>query len=188
MNYEPRNMRYAIRNTRYASRFTKLPLYTCRDASTNQLLFMQNKPNFRKSQMNANLYNTTDYENKWQRRVRKNKPNSNPIKPNLKRAKMNANDFITKDYRKKGDFVVRINKPNFQNAQNERKLNFNKGLQKKRLFSRQKTNPIQTQFLQRPKSLAKKPGHTRRSPMGAIILTFVSNMHILKRFLQGEVK
>ena len=42
-------------------------------------LFMQNKPNFQKSQMNANLYNTTDYENKWQRRVRKNKPNSNPI-------------------------------------------------------------------------------------------------------------
>ncbi len=54
---------------------------------------------------------------------------------------MNANDFITKDYRKKDDFVVRINKPNFQNAKNERKLNFNKGLQKKRLFSRQKTNP-----------------------------------------------
>jgi len=38
------------------------------------------------------------------------------------------------------------------------------------------------------KSLAKKSGHTHRSPMGAIILTFVSDMHILKRFLQGEVK
>ncbi len=54
-----------------------------------------------------------DYENKWQRRVRKNKPNSNPIKANKKKAKMNANSFITKDYRKKADFVVRINKPNF---------------------------------------------------------------------------
>ncbi len=73
---------------------------------------MQNKPNFRKSQMNANLYNTTDYENKWQRRVRKNKPNSNPNKPNFKRAQMNINSIITKDYRKKDDFVVRINKPN----------------------------------------------------------------------------
>ncbi len=81
-----------------------------------------------------------------------------------------------------------INKPNFQNAKNERKLNFNKGLQKKRLFSRQKTNPKQSQFLQRPKSLAGKSGHTRRSPMGAIILTFVSDMHILKWFLQGEVE
>ncbi len=39
---------------------------------------------------------------------------------------------ITKDYRKKDDFLVRINKPNFRNGQNERKLTYNKGLQKKR--------------------------------------------------------
>ena len=73
-------------------------------------------------------------------------------------AKMNVNLTLTKDYRKND------------------------------VFAAQKTNPIQTQFLQRPKSLAGKSGHTRRSPMGAIILTFVSDMHILKRFLQGEVK
>ncbi len=54
-----------------------------RESSTNQLLFMQNKPNFKDAQMNVNSILTTDYENKWQRRVRKNKPNSNPIKPNL---------------------------------------------------------------------------------------------------------
>ncbi len=83
---------------------------------------MQNKPNLRKSQMNVNPYNTTYYENKLQRKVRKNKPNSNPNKPNLKKAKMNVNLTLTKDYRKKDDFVVRINKPNFQNAKNERKL------------------------------------------------------------------
>ncbi len=74
---------------------------------------MQNKPNFQNSQMNANLYNTTDYENKWQRKVRKNKPNTNPNKPNLKRAKMNINSITTKDYRKKDDFEVKINKANF---------------------------------------------------------------------------
>ena len=78
--------------------------------------------------MNVNIYNTTDYENKWQRRVRKNKPNSNPNKPNLQKAKMNANVFVTKDYRKKDDFTVRINKPNFRNAKNERKRFFTKGL------------------------------------------------------------
>ena len=72
--------------------------------------------------MNVKSYNTTDYENKWQRRVRKNKPNSNPIKPNLKKAKMNVNLTLTKDYRKNDDFAVRINKPNYQNAKNERKL------------------------------------------------------------------
>ncbi len=77
--------------------------------------------------MNVNPYNTKDYENKWQRRVRKNKPNSNPIKPNFKKAKMNVNLTITKDYRKKDDFSVRINKPNFRNGQ---KMNANAFLQK----------------------------------------------------------
>jgi len=71
----------------------------------------------------------------------KNKPNSNPNKPNLRKAKMNVNLTLTRDYRKKDAFVVRINKPNFRNGQNERKLNFNKGLQKKRLFSRPKNKP-----------------------------------------------
>ena len=33
------------------------------------------------------------------------------------------------------------NKPNFRNGPNERKLNFNKGLQKKRLFSTPKNKP-----------------------------------------------
>ena len=100
----------------FSSLFTLSHLYICRETSTNQLLFMQNKPNFRKSQMSANLYDTMDYENKSDWTLGQNKPNSNPIKPNLRKAKMNANDFITKDYRKKDDFVVRINKPNFRNG------------------------------------------------------------------------
>ena len=41
--------------------------------------FYAKQSQFPKSQMNAKLYNTTDYENKWQRKVQKNKPNSNPI-------------------------------------------------------------------------------------------------------------
>jgi len=89
--------------------------YICRGSSTNQLLFMQNKPNFRKSQMNVNIYNTTDYENKSNWTLGQNKPNSNPIKPNYRRARMNVTSLITKDYRKNDDFSVRINKPNFVN-------------------------------------------------------------------------
>jgi len=76
---------------------------------------MQNKPNFRKSQMNVNIYNTTDYENKSNWTLGQNKPNSNPIKPNYRRARMNVTSLITKDYRKNDDFSVRINKPNFVN-------------------------------------------------------------------------
>ncbi len=78
---------------------------------------MQNKPNFQKSQMNLNLYNTRDYERKRDWTLGQNKPNSNPIKANFQKAKMNINSIITKDYRKKDDFVVRINKPNFFKGQ-----------------------------------------------------------------------
>ncbi len=74
---------------------------------------MQNKPNFQKSQMNVNPYNTTDYKNKSNWTLGESKPNSNPIKPNFQKAKMDINSLITKDYRKNDDFVVRINKPNF---------------------------------------------------------------------------
>ncbi len=37
------------------------------------------------------------------------------------------------------------------------------------------------------KSLAKKSGHTRRSPMGAIILTFVSDINILRAYPNNRV-
>ena len=131
----------------FSSLFTNLPAYKAADiyvpirhTSTsveNPLqidLFMQNKPNFRKSQMNVNIYNTKDYENISDWTLGQNKPNSNPIKPNLRKAKMNVSLYVIEDYRKKDDFSVRINKPNFRNGQNEHKLTDNKGLQKKRYF------------------------------------------------------
>ena len=50
--------------------------------------FMQNEPNFRKSQMNVTSLITADYENKTLSERGKNKPNTNPIqtqfKPNTK--------------------------------------------------------------------------------------------------------
>ncbi len=91
-------------------------------------LFMQNKPNFQKSQMNVSIFLQMVYENISDWTLGQNKPNSNPIKPNLQKAKMNANLTLAKDYRKKDDFSVRKNKPNFQNAKNERKRFFTKGL------------------------------------------------------------
>jgi len=45
-------------------------------------LFMQNKPNFKKDQMNVSRVSTRDYEKKDTWLSGKNKPNSNPIKPN----------------------------------------------------------------------------------------------------------
>jgi len=87
--------------------------YICREPSTNQLLFMQNKPNVKNAQINVISYMISIYEKLDTWLTEKNKPNSNPNKPNLLKAKMNVNLTLTKDYRKKDDFLVRINKPNF---------------------------------------------------------------------------
>ncbi|MHC4172126.1 MAG: hypothetical protein ACYTBX_05390 [Planctomycetota bacterium] len=46
--------------------------------------FYAKQSQFPKSQMNVNLYNTRDYENKSDWTLGKNKPNSNPNKANFK--------------------------------------------------------------------------------------------------------
>ncbi len=82
MNHELWTMYHETRLTqpkRAALPSNEIPLYICRESSTNQLLFMQNKPNLQKSQMNANLYDTRDYERKCNWTLGENKPNSNPI-------------------------------------------------------------------------------------------------------------
>ena len=80
---------------------------------------MQNEPNFQKSQMNVNPYNTKAYENKRNWTLGENEPNTNPIKantnpirtqlnpirtqnkPNFRKAKMKLNFYSTKDYENK---------------------------------------------------------------------------------------
>jgi len=99
--------------------------YNCRESSTNRPYFMQNKPNFQKSQMNVSIFLQMAYENKSNWTLGENKPNSNPIKPNLRKAKMNVNSLITKDYRKYDDFVVRKNKPNSNPISQRVKMNAN---------------------------------------------------------------
>ncbi len=48
------------------------------------ILFMQNKANFRKAQMNVNSFIKKDYRKIGAFAVQKNKANSKPIKANLK--------------------------------------------------------------------------------------------------------
>ncbi len=66
----------------FSSLFTPSPLYICRESSTNQLLFMQNKPNLLDAQMNVNIYYIKDYQilSRW--RGKKTNPiqtQTNPI-------------------------------------------------------------------------------------------------------------
>jgi len=62
---------------------------------------MQNKPNFRKSQMNVSSIITKYYENKSNWTLGENKPNSNPIKANCQKGKIDAKCVFTKDYEEK---------------------------------------------------------------------------------------
>ena len=81
---------------------------------------MQNKPNLRKSQMNVNPYNTTDYENIANWTLGENKPNSKPIKPNSRKAEMNVNFYSTEDYENK----PRLRTPGKQTQSNPFFTNF----------------------------------------------------------------
>jgi hypothetical protein len=119
-----RNALHEIRYTLYENRESsylrayKAPLHLSR-ILYKSTLFMQNKPNFQKSQMNVSIFSQRAYENKSNWTLGQNKPNSNPNKPNFRKAKMDVNLCLIEDYRKKDDFAVRKNKA--------------------------KTNPIQTQ-------------------------------------------
>jgi len=112
--------------------------------------FMQNKPNFRKSQMNVNSLITMDYENISDWTLGENKPNSNPIKANFRKAKMNVNLTLTKDYRKNDDFLVRINKPNSNPISVKPKMSANlyviEDYENETAFRPKKTNPNKPNF------------------------------------------
>ena len=54
--------------------------YICRESSTNSPLFMQNKPNFRKTKMKLNFYSTKDYENETPLPTPPKQTQSNPIR------------------------------------------------------------------------------------------------------------
>ena len=58
-------------------------LYICREPSTNQLIFMQNKPNLPEGKIDAKYVFTKAYENKHNWILGENKPNQTQSKPIL---------------------------------------------------------------------------------------------------------
>jgi len=84
-------------------------------------LFMQNKPNFQKDQMNVNMVSTGDYERKDTWWSGKNKPNSNPIQTQSNPIKANKMPKQTQYKPKQTQF-----KPNFKGGIIIRKCLINK--------------------------------------------------------------
>jgi len=72
------------------SDFASLDIFTTVENPLQIALFMQNKPNFRKSQMNVNNVLTKDYEKRTLGERGKNKPNSNPIHAKTQPIKANT--------------------------------------------------------------------------------------------------
>ncbi len=87
-------------------------IFTTVEESLQINLFMQNKANFRKSQMNITDFITKNYENKTLSERGKKQSQTNPIKANLPDAQMNVNKVITKDYENLSNWAICENKPN----------------------------------------------------------------------------
>jgi hypothetical protein len=73
---------FSYRDTLHASRDTNITFTTVED-SLQIGPFLQNKANFRKSQMYVNKVLTREYDNETLSKRGKNKPNTKPKKPNL---------------------------------------------------------------------------------------------------------
>ncbi len=75
-------------------------IFTLVKKSLQIRLFMQNEPNFRKSQMNVNKVLTNAYEEKTLGEHGKNEPNTNPNEPNQSQFQKCSNEcksFVNKD-------------------------------------------------------------------------------------------
>ncbi len=94
------------------------PLHLSR-ALYKSALFMQNKPNLLNAQMNISSVLTRDYENNIAFGLRKNKPNTKPIKANFRKAKMNVTTFLTKEYENISNCSLAENKPNTKPIQTQ---------------------------------------------------------------------
>jgi hypothetical protein len=73
----------------YLRVFVPIRHYICRGSSTNQLLFMQNKPNFRKAKMNISILSKMAYKDFIPLAGYKNKPNQTQFKPKQTQFKSN---------------------------------------------------------------------------------------------------
>jgi len=81
--------------------FSRLRRFTSVERSLQNHLFMQNEPNFRKSQMNVSNYITMEYEKRTLGERGKNEPKTNPIYPCVASGEAGSNPIS------KGTFYMR---------------------------------------------------------------------------------
>jgi len=106
----------------FSSLFTNFPSTTVENP-LQIAPFMQNKPNFGKSQMNVSRFSTRDYEKRTLGERGKNKPNTKPIQtqtnPIPEKPKMNVTSIITKGYENKPRFRAKAKQTQFKPKQTQ---------------------------------------------------------------------
>jgi hypothetical protein len=96
-------------------------IFTLVESALQIRLFMQNEPNFRKSQMNVTDLLTKDYDKKDTWSSGKNEHKTNPNEPNFKKAKMNVTSYITKGYDNISNWAICENEPKTNPIQTRRR-------------------------------------------------------------------
>ena len=94
---------------------------------------MQNKPNFQKSQVNVNLCNTTDYENKSDWTLGENKPNL-------------VRRLVRRSFSEDGSLGEGGTNPICQRVKLMQSVYLQRIMKKNADMGYEKTKPIQTQF------------------------------------------
>ena len=74
---------FNLRNPRLMNYLRTFGIFTTVESALQIHLFMQNEPNFRKSQMNVNKVLTKDYDKRTLGEYGKNEPKTNPNEPNF---------------------------------------------------------------------------------------------------------
>jgi hypothetical protein len=93
---------YAIQNKKYEVRILTYEIIN---------LFLQNEPNFQKSQVNVNIYEIMDYAKMDTWSIRKNEPKRTQNEPKLKKAEMNVKRVLTMDYENISNWAICENEP-----------------------------------------------------------------------------
>jgi hypothetical protein len=100
---------------RYDSRFTR---YEVRKSSYEKIhLFLQNEPNFRKSQVNVSHLLTREYEQMDTWSIRKNEPKTNPNEPKTNPILANKTPIRTQTNPKQTQFILSLHLAKQEQAQ-----------------------------------------------------------------------
>ena len=136
------------------SYFASLGIFTVVESALQIRLFMQNKANFRKSQMNVSYVITEDYKNETLSERGKKQSQTKPIKANLLNAQMNVNAFPTKNYENKPPIRAPKKQTQFSKRQKTMQTSLPQRIMKKTRFwvpkKQSQTNPNKPKQTQLP--------------------------------------